>query len=333
MERETLMRANLRTLLAALLLAALLPAGSAWSQRRDYGPDEHRMVQVQGSGRIYYLHFPAGSRAAPWSLVLMLHPTGSDAQEAMAVERWTEASDQNGFILVGLEARAPRVWLPSWLTVNPHVWNSGDPGVQDQNILAGDDVAYANAVLEALMRQYTIDTNRVYAVGFSSGGAMVQRLGLELGQRFAAIAAVGGLRIQDTPPRAPLSVMLVYGRQDPVTPYDGGTRRTPWGDTPNQPPVSASIAAWVRDLHCAPEALAQQPGPQVLRETWNHCDGGSEVQAVSIADLGYHWPGGRPDRLPADMAGPASKAFDATAEIWAFFAAHARHGLKPVLPP
>lgn len=319
-------------LLAALALAALLSAGSAWSQRRDYPPDEHRMVRVQDSSRVYYLHFPAGSRAAPWSLVLLLHPAGSDAQEAMTLERWTEASDREGFILVGLEARAPRKWLPSWLTVNPHIWNNGDAGVQDENILASDDVAYAAAVLDEMNKHYTIDQNRVFAVGFASGGGMAQRLGLELAPRIVAVAAVNSLRFQDTAPKAPLSVLLVYGRQDPVTPYDGGTRRTPWGDTPNQPPVQSTIGAWVRDLHCAPEAQAQQPGPQVLRETWSRCDGGTEVQAVSVADLGYHWPGGRKDDLPVDMAGPQSKSFDATPEIWAYFSAHARHGLKSILP-
>lgn len=321
------------TILALTLCAGLSPrTGLAYTDPRDEVrvPNQRNTVQVQSSSRLYFLHFPAGSRAAPWPLVLLLHGAGSGAEQAMSLYRWTEASDQNGFILVGLEARAPRAWLPSGLTFNPRMWNSGDPGVQEQGILDSDDVAYAGAVLDELMQRYTVDTSRIYAAGFANGGGMVQRLGLELGGRLAAIAAVGSLRMQDAPPKSPLSVLLVYGRRDPVTPYDGGTRHTPWGDTPGMPPVTASIAAWVRDLHCIPDAQAAQPGPQVLRETWSGCNGGVEVQAVSVADQGYHWGGSLPDKLSEKVAGPVSKAYDDTAEIWSFFAAHPRHGPRPV---
>jgi polyhydroxybutyrate depolymerase len=320
-------------LLAVLLLGLL--AGPAWSQPRrpPPPPDERRVVDVGGGSRSYYVHFPAGSRAAPWPLVLLLHPAGSGAKEAMETLRWAESSDENGFILVGLEARTPSAWLPAAFSLNPRVWNSGDPGVQQENILASDDVAYAGAVLDQLMRRYTLDIARIYAVGFSSGGGMAQRLALELPGRFAAVAAVGALRAQAAPARKPLSVMLVYGKLDPVTPYDGGTRHTPWGDTPNMPPVADSIAAWVRDLHCAPQAQAQQPNPQVLRETWSGCDEDVAVQAVTIADNGHHWAGGLPDRLKPAVAGPVSGSFDDTAEIWAFFAAHPRRPPRPVVAP
>lgn len=318
-----------------LLAALVVGASPAWCQpkRPVAPPDERRTVEVHGSTRSYYVHFPAGSRSAPWPLVLLLHPAGSSARDAMTILRWTEASDENGFILVGLEARVPTAWLPASFSLNPRVWNSGDPGVQQDNILAGDDVAYAARVLDQLSGIYTLDTARTYAVGFSSGGGMAQRLALELPGRFAAIAAVGSLRAQSAPARKPLSVMLVYGRLDPVTPYDGGTRHTPWGDTPNMPPVADTVAAWVRDLHCAPTAQSQQPNAQVLREAWSGCDEGVEVQAVTIADEGHHWAGSLPDNLKESVAGPVSHAFDDTAEIWTFFAAHPAHGPKAAATP
>lgn len=319
--------------LSALLLLALL-AAPAWSQprRQEAPPDERRSVQVNGAWRPYYVHFPAGSRAAPWPLVLLLHAAGSDAREAMTIQRWREAADSQGFILVGLDAHTPSAWLPVGFSFNPRVWNSGDPGVHEQNILDSDDVAYAGAVLDQLMRIYTLDLARIYAAGFSSGGGMVQRLAVELPGRFAAIAAVGSLRAQPGPARGPLSVLLIYGKLDPVTPYAGGTRHTPWGDQSNMPPVADTIGAWVRDLHCAAQAAEQQPGPQVLRQTWSGCEGGGEVQAVSIADEGHHWSGSLPDGLKEADAGPASRAFDDTAEIWAFFAAHPRGVPRIVVP-
>ena len=321
---------------AALLAATLLPAGVAWSDRRseEANPPLQRLsIDVQGTGRSYYLHFPSGSRAAPWPLVLVLHGAGSNAEDSLSMYRWIEASDLNGFILVGLDARPPRVWLPTNFRLNPRVWNSGDPGVQDESILKNDDVAYARAVLDELGRRYTLDPGRVFATGFSSGGGMTQRLGVELSERFAAIAAVGSLRAQNAPPRVPLSVLLIYGRRDPLVPYDGGTRVSPSGDTPGMPPVSSTVGAWVRDLHCSGDVQTAQPGPLVLRETWKDCDAGTEVQAVTVDDLGHHWAGSLPDGLKESMAGPQSRAFDDTSEIWAFFAAHPRHGARPQADP
>jgi polyhydroxybutyrate depolymerase len=321
---ETLMMTALRRL-CMLLLLPLLALPPAWSQERKLPPpDQRRTVQVHDSSRVYFVHFPAGSRAAPWPLVLLLHPAGGEAREAMTIQRWREAADENGFILVGLQAHTPNALMLAIFSLNPRVWNSGDPGVHEQNILDSDDVAYAAAVIDQLMKTYTLDTSRIYAAGFSSGGQMVQRLAVELPGRFAAIAAVGSLRAQPGPARGPLSVLLVYGKLDPVTPYAGGTRHTPWGDQAGLPPVSANIATWVRDLHCGGQAAEQQLNPQVLRQTWSGCDGGGEVQAVTIADEGHHWTGSLPDGLSEADAGPVSRAYDDTAAIWAFFAAHPR---------
>ncbi len=321
-------------LVAALALAAAMCCASArCDNRHEEEPlTQRNPIEVQGSGRSYYVHFPSGSRAAPWPLVLVLHGAGGDAVDALSTFRWIEASDLNGFILVGLEARPPRTWLPAGFRLNPRVWNSGDPGVQEESILKNDDVAYVRAVLDQLTRRYTIDPNRIYAAGFSSGGSMAQRLGIEMSERFAAIAAVGSLRAQDAAPRAPLSVLLIYGRNDPVVPYDGGTRVTPWGDTPGMPPVSSSIAAWVRDLHCGGEPQATQPADQVQRQAWKDCDGGTEVQALTVEGLGHHWAGSRPDGLKPSIAGPTSEALDDTGEIWTFFAAHPRRPARTQLP-
>lgn len=329
--RQQVLRRAHRSVAAALLLAGLFTAGNAWcdSRRFETPVADRSNIEVQGSGRNYFVHFPSGSRAAPWPLVLVLHGAGNNALDTLSMFRWIEASDLNGFILVGLEARPPRVWLPVNFRLNPRVWNSGDPGVQEEGILKNDDVAYTRAVLDEMAQRYTIDPNRVYAAGFASGGGMAQRLGVELSERFAAIAAVGSLRAQSVAPRNPLSVLMIYGTLDPAVPYEGGTRVTPWGDFPGMPPVSANIAGWVHDLHCGGDAQSAQPNPQVLRETWKACDAGNEVQAVTVNDLGHHWAGSRPDGLKESIAGPMSQSFDDTSEIWAFFAAHPRHGAKP----
>ncbi|MDR3415627.1 MAG: PHB depolymerase family esterase [Nevskia sp.] len=308
---------------AALLAAAavVVAPASGYTRTKPNPPSERLSIEVQGHHRDYYLHIPEGSRAAPWPLVLVLHGEGGNAPAALSRQRWIEASDRYGFLLVGLEAQAARSWLPQGSGLNPRIWNDGDPA-NPEAITRSDDVGYTKAVLDELKRRFTIEAAHTYAAGFSGGGAMTQRLAVELGGEFAAIASASARRFGTQAPRVPLSVMLIYGRLDPQLPAAGGGSLRPVAGTP-EPSSSAVIASWIRDLHCAGESQPESPNPRVERQTWPACDGGAEVQAVNVADLGHHWGGGLPD--PAgSAAGPASDAFDSTGEIWNFFVRHPR---------
>ncbi|MFC1642995.1 hypothetical protein ACFL5O_09990 [Myxococcota bacterium] len=55
-----------------------------------------------------------------------------------------------------------------------------------------DDVAFVRAMLEDLKKNYQVDAGRVYALGFSTGAAMVHRLASEMSGELAAIGVVGG---------------------------------------------------------------------------------------------------------------------------------------------
>jgi poly(3-hydroxybutyrate) depolymerase len=78
-----------------------------------------------------------------------------------------------------------------------------------------DDVAFVDAMLDLLAREYAVDASRIYASGFSNGGQMTSRLALERYDRFAAIAAAaGGLALTPAPiPRA-LSMVFSVGTLD-----------------------------------------------------------------------------------------------------------------------
>jgi len=54
-----------------------------------------------------------------------------------------------------------------------------------------DDVAFLNQMLDQLALKYSVDTRRIYATGLSDGGFMALRVGCNMADRVAAIAAVG----------------------------------------------------------------------------------------------------------------------------------------------
>ena len=71
-------------------------------------------------------------------------------------------------------------------------------------------------------------------------------------------------------------------------------------------PVQQGIDTW-RRLDGCPDVGAATAGPVIAMTLWAPCRRSTEVRLVAIAGVGHVWP-----KAP----------YDATAEIWRFFAAH-----------
>ena len=53
-----------------------------------------------------------------------------------------------------------------------------------------DDVGYLNAVIDSVIANFAIDSNRIYACGMSTGGFMAYELACELSNRIVAFGSV-----------------------------------------------------------------------------------------------------------------------------------------------
>ncbi|MFN8547042.1 MAG: dienelactone hydrolase family protein [Candidatus Eisenbacteria bacterium] len=81
-----------------------------------------------------------------------------------------------------------------------------------------DDLKFVRTMLTELQGRFSIDSERVYAVGFSNGGKFAARCAVELSDRFAATVSSGGggALPSDTTltPVGMLPVMLEFGTRD-----------------------------------------------------------------------------------------------------------------------
>lgn len=281
-----------------------------------------QQVLIDGLEREYLLHAPAGlDRATPRPLVIMIHGGGATAKIAATTTRLSDLADRAGFFAAYPQALPRKSESPVTFLRNPTFWNVGS-GFGHAERLRIDDVAYMRAVLDDVLARYPIDPSRVYIAGFSNGAALALRVAVDVSERIAAVCAIAGhLWRKDTAPRRAIPLLYMIGDQDPIVPPAGGLVHSPWGKDHQLPPVRDTIEQWARWAGCpvAAQVIAAPPG--VLAERYAPCRDGVEVLLLTIAGMGHVWPGGVPV-LAERIAGPASDALDATAEMWRFFERH-----------
>jgi polyhydroxybutyrate depolymerase len=286
--------------------AAALPAQSA-----SAGFGEPRALRVNGVERTYLLFVPSGYRAAtPAALVLVFHGAGGRGRRMAPHTGFSRLAERERFVAVYPDGIGRR-------------WNDG------RGTGAGhDDVGFVRALLDTLRRELNLDSNRVYATGISNGAMFSYRLACDLPGVFAAIAAVAGA----TPATLtagcagtkPVSVLAIQGTADPLLPYAGGGVA---GGRGSVLPAVESIAFWARVSGCTgPPGVTHEPdrvhdGTRVQLTRYAGCGDGRGVELYTVRGGGHTWPGGPP---VGRSVGRVSRELDATAEIWEFFARHAR---------
>ena len=89
-----------------------------------------------------------------------------------------------------------------------------------------EDVAFVTAVVVKVSKEFTIDHERVYAIGISNRGFMSRRLAIERSNIFAAagvvIATMGDPLRKRFMPEHAVSMLFMNGTRDPLVPCEGG---------------------------------------------------------------------------------------------------------------
>jgi polyhydroxybutyrate depolymerase len=295
--------------------AILMLAMSAPTFAANASSGGRQSLKSQGQQRSYVVRVPPGSHAAPerLPLVLVLHGGGGDAASAEKTTGFTAKALREGFIVVYPEGSGR-------LANRLLTWNAGH--CCGPAMLRGvDDVGFIRALIDRLVADYPVDERRIYATGMSNGGMMAHRLGLEIGDRLAAIAPVVATLFGDEKkPARPVSALMINGALDASVPAEGGRPggrfAEAWDGTPALP-TTAQGRFWAAANGCATTPETRTQGP--VQRTGYRCPGGRDVLMVLVADNPHAWPGGVPGSRLGD---PPSSSLDATEEIWAFFKAH-----------
>jgi poly(3-hydroxybutyrate) depolymerase len=145
-----------------------------------------RLIAVDGYIRNYIVWVPPGL-AAGSPAVFMLHGASGDGGRFLNISGWREKATQEGFVAVFPTAvehfvletqRFSTRWnnydLP--MEIDPNQRPAGYPATSPW---PADDVGFIRQVGGDVIQQLSIDPHRVFVAGFSSGGGMCARIGVE----------------------------------------------------------------------------------------------------------------------------------------------------------
>lgn len=271
----------------------------------------------EGLRRRYVVYRPENLPPAP-AAVLMLDGRGGTPWTAMKITGWSKLADQEGFLAVYPEALRLDPEQPMHYLTNPQMWFAGTGG-SDTDRSPVDDTDFLRAVLADLPRRTGADPGRLFLTGFSNGASMVFRFALTHPGQAAAIAPVSGhlrKRSSASAPVPPTPCRMIFGRMDPLSPFDGGRVELPWGATETRPSVLDSFRAWLAATG-RPDANLTIETPAEGLTRWV-MDGDPLTDLTVVEDLAHVWPGGH-RLLPESLVGPGSNRLDGTREIWSFF--------------
>lgn len=297
------------------LLGFTFAAVAADRESGSSGP--RQTLSYHGIERSYVIRVPGdlanGNERIP--LVLVLHGGGGNAENAEKMTGFTDKARKEGFIVVYPEGTGRR--KNKRLT-----WNAGhccghamETGV--------DDVGFINALIGKLVESYPIDPKRIYATGMSNGGMMTHRLGIELSNKFAAIAPVVATVFGDEKrPEHPVSAIMLNGLHDKSVPYQGappgGHFNGAWDGTPAKPALDQA-AYWANADGCTGGPRKYNHGTFTR---WQYqCPAGRAVELYLVDDNGHAWPGGKKGSFMGDKP---SSTLSGTDVIWDFFKAHTK---------
>jgi polyhydroxybutyrate depolymerase len=252
-----------------------------------------------GLTREYILYVPSsynGSTQVP--LLFNFHGFGGTSSAHMTTADMRTLSESQIFLLVYPQG--------SSMSGYSH-WNAAQLGGDNKS--SADDVGFVEAMITSISSSYQVNSNRIYACGYSNGGMMSYFLGKSISDKIAAIGSVSGTMLEGNPdPSNPVPMINIHGTSDSVVPYLGNS---------DYPAISIVLTYW-----------ANHNGANLTPVTTSLTSGSTSVEKSVYSDSGgtgwvehYKVNAGGHDWFNLDLSGS-----DTNQLIWNFFSQHALDG-------
>ncbi len=277
----------------------------------------HETLIVNGLVRKALVHLPNHYNPdEKRPLLIVLHGARLSGWIAEAVTGFDKIANQEDFIVAYPDAVHQQ-------------WDDGRSPA-DNPSSGIDDVAFMARLIDTIDWKYHIETNEVYVAGYSSGGMLAQKVGMELSGKVSAIAEVASslpipqLALRKTPTR-PLSVLMINGTQDRAFPMAGGTTQIIKVKVGPVAPIMTTYQYWIEANGGIGSASPREDALQKIKHGTivnllnTRTRNGSCVMLYAINGGGHTWPGSEVPLRYIPLLGRQSRDLNASELIWEFF--------------
>lgn len=240
--------------------------------------------------RLFYYYVPSNyTPSKPLPFIIYFHGYGGNWSQGVSFDQ-TDDAEANGYIIAFGQG------TPSAETRHSLGWNGGTCCLFNTTIPV-DDVTYAKMIVQLARERVAIAPDRVYAMGWSNGGYMVERLGCEAADVFNGVgpdasSIVIGNGYEDGLSRCDaafqgkhIDYIHFHGTIDMTVPWIGGH------DTRERlPSVLENISRWVTRNGC--DNVQKQTfndGKNFTNILWPNCRGNTSVELMSVWFAPHIW--------------------------------------------
>jgi polyhydroxybutyrate depolymerase len=259
-------------------------------------------ISVQGLDREFYYFHPANPNHEKLPLVVYFHGAGGNMATEIANNAWIPIARREKFYFLAPQALSGPEPYTYWNVG----WNIGR-----------DDVTFIKTVIDQLVAQQDIDTDRIYVTGMSSGGHMAFYAGQRLQDSIAAVAPIAGSVIRTLLPNysfmRPMPLCNIHGNADTIVSIYGGDWYASWSDIRKALLTSNNIDPNATPLTTNLPDINTSDNSTVTKFEYRGATIASDIDDYLINN-GYHSvPGIQPQ---------ANQDINAYEVIWSFFLKH-----------
>ncbi len=232
------------------------------------------IINIDGKTREYYISLPKNT-SKPVPLIINFHGFLDHAINQKEFSQMDNYAHQNGVGVV----------YPEGIKRS---WNVGKAILNDEN-----DIGFVNTLIDSVSSKYNIDSNRIYACGFSNGGSFSYELMCSLSNKIAAFGSVGGNfsinenRLCNIDREIPL--IHIHGTRDRLQKYNSLDR--------DFLSTIESVNYWAKynqlDIKVVEdiEDINRKDGTTVEKHTYSKNNSNTQVIHLKVVDGGHLWLG------------------------------------------
>ena len=278
--------------------------------RTDRRGQTNRSVMVSSNKRTYEVYLPMGvDPSTPIPLVYVFHGYTMSGDSMVSLTGYEAIADSDKVAVVFPDGEGgPNSLIAPW-----NVGSDVCPAVGGlpPALNTGDDMDFIDAMRADIQTDQCIDSNHVFATGFSMGGYFAHHIGCERTDFRAVAPHSGGVHDLSACPSTTKPIIIFHGTSDETIPDAC--------DDPTQTPISSdhppSAIAWAKHNGCAMTytSKAVENGTCMV---YDGCPPGGQVEVCTFNGMLHCWAGGS-----GTFGCPGNES--ATALQWAFFKQYA----------